>query len=69
MSDLRRDLNPLIKWFMYLAWKPKAIRPGRITSMNASYTPTEIEALLNTTSLRNAEVRKTAMGYEIIGKK
>jgi ubiquinone/menaquinone biosynthesis C-methylase UbiE len=39
ISDLRRDINFFIKWLMKALVKPKEIKPGFITSINASYTP------------------------------
>lgn len=38
ISDMRRDMNPFVKWFLKLMTKPKEIRPGLISSINASYT-------------------------------
>jgi len=46
LSDLRRDMASPVKWFMWLVTRPKEIRPGLITSINAAYTPLEVKALL-----------------------
>ena len=69
ISDLRRDIHPFVKWFMYFITKPKEIRPGLITSMNAAYTVEEIKAVLKQTELKEAIVTKTFMGFEITGEK
>lgn len=42
ISDLRRDMSFLIRWFLWINTKPKEIRPGLITSINAAYTPDEL---------------------------
>ncbi len=54
---------------MYFITKPKEIRPGLITSMNAAYTVEEIKAVLKQTELKKAIVTKTFMGFEITGDK
>lgn len=69
ISDLRRDISPLIKWFMYFMAKPKEIRPGLTTSINAAYTVKEIWPLLSQTKMKKAIVKKTSMGFEITGAK
>ncbi|MBN2487558.1 MAG: class I SAM-dependent methyltransferase [Methanosarcinaceae archaeon] len=69
ISDLRRDMNPVVKWFMYVMAKPREIRPGLISSINAAYTVGEIESMLHQTNLKNATVKKTVMGLEITGEK
>ena len=67
VSDLRRDMLFLVKWFMWLVTKPKEIRPGLITSINAAYAPSEIEQLLSETKLKNYEVKKNLMGIKVTG--
>lgn len=37
VTDMRRDVNPLIKWMIYALTKPKEIRLGFLSSLNASY--------------------------------
>jgi ubiquinone/menaquinone biosynthesis C-methylase UbiE len=69
ISDLRRDINPFVKWVMYWMTKPKEIRPGLITSINAAYTLMEIQSLVDKTKLKEAIVTKTLMGFEITGVK
>ena len=36
ISDLRRDMTPIMKWLMWFFTKPKEIRPGLISSINAA---------------------------------
>ena len=69
ISDLRRDMNPLIKWFMWFVTKPKEIRPGLISSINAAYTLEEAEDLLTGTQLQGWRVRKNVLGIVISGTK
>jgi ubiquinone/menaquinone biosynthesis C-methylase UbiE len=69
ITDMRRDVNPFIKWAIYLSARPKEIRPGFLTSLNASYTVNEIQYLLNKSELKNAAVTKEFFGLCISGKK
>jgi len=69
ISDLRRDMNLLVKWFMRLVTQPKEIRPGLVSSINASYTLKEIEAILGESNLKGYEVSKAMMGLVISGQK
>ena len=69
ISDMRRDMNPFLKWFLKLMTKPKEIRPGLVSSINASYTVQEIQSILSQTELKSSKVRKTAMGFIIAGEK
>lgn len=67
ISDLRRDMCVLIKWFMYAVTKPKEIRPGLITSINAAYTAEEIREILNKTRLKDCEISANLMGLTVKG--
>lgn len=67
ITDMRRDVNPLIKWLIYHSTKPKEIRPGFLTSLNASYTVSEMSALLERSELKNAEVKSDFFGLRISG--
>ena len=69
ISDLRRDMNPLVKWFMKSVTKPKEIKPGLTSSINASYTVEEIEAILEGSNLKGYQVSKVTMGFVITGEK
>ena len=69
ISDLRRDMNPLIKWFLWLTVKPKGMRPGLITSLNAAYTMAEIREILTNTKLNGWQVNQNPFGIVISGQK
>jgi len=69
ISDLRRDMSPPTKWFLWLAVKPKEMRSGLITSINASYTLTEIKAILTRTRLQGWQVSRNLLGIVIYGQK
>jgi len=69
ITDMRRDVNPLIKWIIYCLTKPKEIRRGFLTSLNASYTVDEIKELLGQSELKNASVSKEFFGLCISVKK
>ena len=69
ITDMRRDVNPLIKWMIYFSTKPKDIKPGFLTSYNASYTSDEIEAILSISALTGFHVQNEFFGLCISGKK
>jgi ubiquinone/menaquinone biosynthesis C-methylase UbiE len=69
ISDLRRDMFFLIRWFLYIASKPKEIRPGLISSINAAYTPAELKDLIKDTKLANCAVTGNLIGLIVTGKK
>jgi len=69
ISDLRRDMNPFVEWFMKLVTQPQEIKPGLITSINAAYTPEELTALLRETASKGATVDTSPMGLVITGEK
>ena len=69
VSDLRRDMNSLLRAIIWLSTKPAAIRPGLTTSINAAYTPGELEAILKQTSMKGARVGSNLMGITIMGEK
>ena len=69
ISDLRRDMNPLVKWLMWIFTKPKEIRPGLVSSINASYTPEEIRAMLDESDLTQPTIGTAPMGLVVTGVK
>ena len=69
ISDLRRDMNPIMKWLMWVFTKPKEIRPGLVSSINASYTPGEIRAILDESDLTRPTVRTVPVGLVVTGVK
>ncbi len=69
ISDLRRDITPILKWILYFMTKPKEIRQGLTSSLNAAYTHEEILTILNHTQMKKAQVKKNIIGLEITGEK
>ena len=69
ICDLRRDMNPFIKYLLKFFVKPKEIKPGFITSINASYTASEIEQILLKTNLKSFNIKTNPMGLSITGEK
>lgn len=69
ISDLRRDMFAPLRWFMWLNTKPKEIRPGLISSINAAYTPTELRELIKGTKLANCTVSSNLIGVTLTGVK
>lgn len=69
ISDLRRDMNPLVKWFMKAVTKPKEIRPGLTSSLNAAYTVPELNAILRESRLQGVTAKQNIMGLVITGQK
>jgi ubiquinone/menaquinone biosynthesis C-methylase UbiE len=69
ITDMRRDVNPLVKWFFYSSTRPKEVRPGFLTSFDASYTVDEIARLLRQSRLKNIVISKAFFGLCITGKK
>lgn len=70
VTDLRRDINLVMKWLMWLATRPKAIRTGLISSINAAYTIVEVEGMLGETNLRGCcSARSNPAGVVITGQK
>lgn len=69
ITDLRRDVHPLKKAMVYLSTRPKEMRPGLITSLNAAYTLSEITELLRYSALYGATVTNDFFGLCIAGKK
>jgi ubiquinone/menaquinone biosynthesis C-methylase UbiE len=69
VTDMRRNVNPVLARLICASTKPKQIRPGFWTSLNASYTKTEIQEILRATPLQKAEVREEFFGLCIWGMK
>ena len=69
VSDLRRDMITPIQWFLWLTVKPKGMRAGLITSINASYILPEINSMLPKTKLQGWQARKNILGIVITGQK
>lgn len=69
ISDLRRDMNPIMRWLMQLATKPRQMRPGLTSSINAAYTVEEIKEILKEMKLTDPLVTKNAIGLVLVGQK
>jgi ubiquinone/menaquinone biosynthesis C-methylase UbiE len=69
ISDLRRDMNPLIKAFLWLVTQPKEMRRGLLTSIGSSYTPSECEELLSKTQLPGWNIEDNRLGLVVSGQK
>ena len=69
ISDLRRDMFQFVKWFLWLNSKPKEIRHGLTTSINAAYTPEELKKLIRWTRLEQCKVTSNLIGLKIVGMK
>lgn len=69
ITDLRRNIRPMFKALMYYAARPKAIRPGLITSLKAAYTVSEMTELLRNSALSGAMVTQDPFGLCIAGQK
>jgi ubiquinone/menaquinone biosynthesis C-methylase UbiE len=66
--DMRRDVSPALKWLFSFTAKPKEIRPGYFTSLNASYTVEELNNLLRQSDLRDFNAEKDFFGLCVSGK-
>jgi len=69
ISDMRRDMNFLVRSFLWLGTQPVSIRPGLITSINASYTPAELRSLCAQTQLGASRIDSNWLGITIMGVK
>ncbi len=56
LSDLRRDMNPVIKFLMKKSTKNKQLVSGFMSSINASYTKKEAEGILAGSDLKECTV-------------
>lgn len=69
ITDLRRDMNPLVRLFLKQNIRPKERRAGFLSSVRAAYTPEEIQVVLKKTKLAGAQVRGLRIVVAITGKK
>jgi ubiquinone/menaquinone biosynthesis C-methylase UbiE len=69
ISDLRRDMFALVRWFLWINTLPQEIRPGLISSINAAYTPGELRELIKGTKLENGTVSSNLLGVMLVGVK
>ena len=69
IADMRRDVSPLLKWMIYFSTRPRAIRPGFLTSLAASYTVPELEAIASRSKLAGVAVRPDVFGLILTAEK
>ena len=69
ISDVRRDMFALVRWFLWVNTTPQEIRPGLISSINAAYTPGELKELLKGTKLEDCTVSSNLLGVMLVGRK
>jgi ubiquinone/menaquinone biosynthesis C-methylase UbiE len=67
ISDLKRDMPVFVRWFLWISSRPKEIRPGLITSINAAYTPKEIAELIQGTAMTGCKVTVDLIGLTLFG--
>jgi ubiquinone/menaquinone biosynthesis C-methylase UbiE len=69
ISDLRRDMFFLVKFFLRLQSKPKEMRSGLDSSLEASYIEEEVRDILHETKLEKFNITKNPFSIKIIGNK
>ena len=69
VSDLKRNINVLVKGMMKLTAKPKEIKAGLISSINAAYTIEELQTLLEQSAFKTYKVTSNPFGIELSGEK
>jgi len=62
-------MNIFMKTFRKMNTLPPEIRDGLISTINASYPPEEIEAILQSSTLDSFNIRRTFIGIEVTGEK
>jgi len=67
--DLRRDMRPRVKRFLWAQTQPEEMRPTCLSAIEASYTVSEIQALLSRTKLQNWAIDKNFWGFTATGQK
>jgi len=70
VSDLRRDMLPPMRWFLWMATRPREIRPGLATSIDAAYTPRELKQIIDGCALcGRATVSSNPLGLTVKARK
>jgi ubiquinone/menaquinone biosynthesis C-methylase UbiE len=67
IGDLRRNISPFSKWMMLLMCRPKQMRPGFLSSLNAAYTGAEIRGILVRTDFKTYSVQEDFTGITVTG--
>lgn len=65
VSDLRRDMAAPVRAFLWISVKPPSMRPGLVTSLNASYTAVELRELLEKAGTAGGSVRTGPFGLTV----
>jgi len=69
ISDLRRDLHPVMRCLLYLMARPREMRAGLLASLGVAYTIREIEEIIVQAGLKEYTIAKSIVGLEICGEK
>jgi len=69
VSDLKRNATGFARFLMKATVKPKTMRPGLISSLQAAYTSAEIKQILSRSGWQTARVTENAFGLNIEGRK
>jgi ubiquinone/menaquinone biosynthesis C-methylase UbiE len=69
ISDMRRDMSFFVHGFLWLGTQPVSIRPYLNSSINAAYTPVELQQMLQKTALRHGTIAANAIGVIVSGQK
>lgn len=69
VSDLRRDTSLLVRWFLWITVRPKTMRPGLTTSLNAAYIARELRELTKGTRVGNCAVTTNPFGLVLTARK
>ena len=69
IGDFKRNLSPLVIFIMKLNLTKQVMKEGLRSSINAAYTKDEMISMLESSNLRNFEVKENPFGLSIQGKK
>jgi ubiquinone/menaquinone biosynthesis C-methylase UbiE len=69
ITDLRRDMNPRIKHFLWQQTQPEKMRPTCLSAIEASYTADEMKRMLPEAGFKNAVIDTNFWGLFITGEK
>jgi len=67
ITDLKRNMNPLARWFLKTSVRPKEMQSGLLSSIHAAYTKKEIEQIVARTTVKSATVSESQIGLTITG--
>jgi ubiquinone/menaquinone biosynthesis C-methylase UbiE len=69
ITDMKRNMSPFVKSFLWIMAKPRNIRPYLVSSINAAYTKDETEELLSGTKISGWQIDENPIGLTISGRK